>query len=71
MPKNMDNLLKKIQALPEERRRVILWSIVGVLALILFSLWYRNFKANLDNLNPQTINPEVVFMEQEIFQEVD
>ncbi|TFG35810.1 MAG: hypothetical protein E4H47_00540 [Parcubacteria group bacterium] len=59
----MDNFLKKIQGLPEERRRIILWSIVAVLALILLSWWFKNFKAKVDALQSQTSNPEVVSME--------
>jgi hypothetical protein len=59
----MDNYLKKIQDLPEERRKIILWSIVGVLAVILLFFWYKNFKAKLDSLNPQSNNPEFISME--------
>ena len=60
----MDNFLKRIQDLPEERKKIILWSIVAVLALILLSWWYKNFKAKLDALKPQGSNPEVISMEQ-------
>jgi len=61
----MANFLKRIQDLPEERRKTILWSIVAVLALILFFWWYKNFKAKLDALKEQSSNPEVISMEWE------
>ncbi|MCX6760826.1 MAG: hypothetical protein NTZ84_01865 [Candidatus Nealsonbacteria bacterium] len=62
----MPNFLKKIQDLPEERKKIILWSIVAVLALILLSWWYKNFKAKIDALQLQSSNPEVISMEREV-----
>jgi len=61
----MANFLKKIQDLPQERKKIILWSIVAVLAVILFSWWYKNFKAKLDALQSQSSNPEFISMKQE------
>jgi hypothetical protein len=49
----MPNFLKKIQGLSEERKRIILWSIVGVIALILFIWWAGNFKTRIEELNTQ------------------
>ena len=53
----MDNFLKKIQGLPVERKKIILWSIVAVLALILFLFWFRGFKAKVEKLQSQTSIP--------------
>lgn len=58
----MDNFLKKIQDLPEERKKTILWSIVAILAFVLLFWWYKNFKAKIDALQPQSSNPEVISM---------
>jgi hypothetical protein len=55
----MANFLKRIQDLPQDRKKIILWSIVAILALFLFSWWFKNFKAKVESLSPQTSNPEV------------
>jgi hypothetical protein len=61
----MANFFKRIQDLPEERKKIILWSIVAVLALILLSWWFNNFKAKMNALQSQGGNPEVISMERE------
>jgi hypothetical protein len=62
----MDNFLKKIQSLPEERKKTILWSIVGVIALILFIWWAGNFKTKIENLNAQGSNLKFPSIQEEL-----
>lgn len=50
----MDNFLKKIQDLPVERKKIILWTIVAILGIILFSWWFKNFKAKVESMQNQT-----------------
>lgn len=39
--------LKKIQNLPEEKRRIILWSIVIIVGFFIFALWIKNTQGKL------------------------
>jgi len=49
----MPEFLKKIQSLPEERKKIILWSIVAIIALILFVWWLNNFQTRLQSLQTE------------------
>jgi len=62
----MDNFLKKIQGLPEERRRTILWSIVAIIALVLFIWWAGNFKTKIEGLNAQGSNLKFPSLQEEL-----
>lgn len=42
-------LLKKLQELPQRIRKVILWSVVVVLAFCLLIWWFNNFQKNMVN----------------------
>lgn len=39
--------LKKAQSLPEKKRKLILWGIVAVLAIVLLGWWINNFQKRL------------------------
>jgi cytoskeletal protein RodZ len=43
-------LLQKLQGLPEERKKTILWVIVGLIAVALFIWWWNNFQARISGL---------------------
>lgn len=45
--------LKKIQELPEQKRKLILWFIIIVLSLCFFIFWFINTKKNLINFQGQ------------------
>lgn len=36
------NWLEKLRALPEKNKKIILWAVVAVLAIILGSFWVRS-----------------------------
>lgn len=36
------NFLKKVQTLPESKKKIILWSVVIIIGLALFILWVKN-----------------------------
>jgi len=40
-------LLKRVQSLPEKKRKIILWGIVAVLATLLLFWWTNNFQKRL------------------------
>jgi len=62
----MDNFLKKIQGLPEERKKIILWSIVAVIAVLLFFWWMRNFQTRIEALNAQGSNLKFPSLQEEL-----
>ncbi len=47
------DFLKKIQGLSEERKRIILWSVVGAIGLMLFFFWLKGFQAKIEAINSQ------------------
>ncbi|MFC1663713.1 hypothetical protein ACFL0A_01130 [Patescibacteria group bacterium] len=69
------NLLEKIQNLPELPKKIILWSIVFVIALVLFFWWIRNFQQKLkgfqkeefiEELKIPSLEQDIIFPELEI-----
>jgi hypothetical protein len=40
--------IKKLQGLPETQRKIIMWVIVGIFAVVLFSFWFNSLKKNLE-----------------------
>jgi hypothetical protein len=49
------NFLDKIRSLPEWQRKIILWVLVGLLALILFGFWIKNVKRKVENFPSKKI----------------
>ena len=43
------DFLKKLRVLPEKNKKIILWTIVIVIALVLFFFWFRNLGDKLAN----------------------
>jgi len=41
------NFLRRIQSLPESRKKIILWSVIIVIGLALFILWVKNAQEKL------------------------
>ena len=42
------DFLEKLRSLPELQKKLILWSVVIVLALTIFILWVRNVREKLE-----------------------
>jgi hypothetical protein len=40
----MNKFLEKIQNLPEDRRKIILWATVIILGLVFFTWYFKNIK---------------------------
>jgi hypothetical protein len=60
--KKIKTYLEKLQALEEKRKKIILWSIVAILALIMGFLWVRSvankvpqISQNIQNINIQEL----------------
>ncbi len=51
--------LQKLQKLPEDQKKVILWSVVIIIALITLSWWGTNFKNKLKNFNSENLNEQL------------
>jgi len=49
------NILEKLQSLPENKRRIILWSIVIILSLGLFFAWLQILKQKLSQIEKEKI----------------
>jgi len=53
------SFFKKIQNLPEEKRKIILWSIVIIFSLVLFSLWFQILKQRLNQIEKEKIKEQL------------
>jgi amino acid permease len=53
------SFIKKLQAKPKKERKIILWSIVIILALILGTLWIYSSYKNVENLKKRNIIDEL------------
>ena len=58
-------MLSRIQNLPEKIRKIILWIVMVIVALILFSLWINNFKQRIENFNKDQFLEETKINELE------
>jgi len=58
--------LERIQGLPERKKKIILWIVLAVLAVILFYFLLTNFGAKLKNLNSKNIQKELNIPELEM-----
>ncbi len=52
-------ILNKLQALPEKKKKIILWSIVIVMVVILFIFYIQNIKKKLENIRGEDIEQEL------------
>ena len=53
------SFLAKIQNLPENKRKIILWSIVIILSLGLFFAWFQILKQKLGQIEKEKIKEEL------------
>jgi type II secretory pathway component PulM len=53
------SFLKKIQNLPERKRKIILWSAVIIIGLILFVFWIKNVQQKLKIFEKEKIEQEL------------
>jgi len=58
--------LEKIQRLPEKKRKVILWSIVTVLAVSLLFWWLNSFQNRVKGFQKEELIEELNLPEIEI-----
>ena len=49
------DILTKLQNLPIKTKKIILWIIVGVLALFLFGWWVKNVKEKMSDIQKQEV----------------
>jgi len=57
------NFWEKLRNLPEFQKKLILWCVVGVVALTLFILWVINVKKNLQVFQPEELKKQFQFPE--------
>jgi len=50
------NFLRRIQSLPESRKKIILWSVIIVIGLALFILWIKNAQEKLKIFQGRGLN---------------
>ncbi len=53
------NVLHKIQNLPESKRKIILWIVVIVIGLLLFTWWIRNSQIKLKSFEIKKFKEEL------------
>jgi len=57
---NFKDFLLKLQNLPEQQKKIILWTIVGVLGLIMGYFWINSSIKRLENLDLSGVKlPEI------------
>lgn len=47
------NFLEKIQNLPEETKKIILWTVIVIIGLALFTLFIKNFQQQLKSFEAE------------------
>ncbi len=52
------SFFKKIQNLPEKKRKIILWLIVTIVGLILFGFWVENLQQKLKMFEGKRLKEE-------------
>lgn len=57
---NIRDFIKKLQNLPEKQRKIILWTIVIILALGLGSVWIKMTIDKFSKMEPIKINLDVL-----------
>jgi len=55
----INKFIKKLQKLPERTRRVILWSVVILIGLILAILWILNINRVIKNIKKEDLKKEL------------
>lgn len=57
------NFLKKVQNLPEEKKKIILWIVVGFFGVILFFYWIGTVEKSLSGFDKEKTMENVNFPE--------
>lgn len=52
------NFLTKIQNLPEKNRRIIFWSVVVIISLILLTFYVKNFQQRLKSFKIEEVKEQ-------------
>lgn len=55
------SFFKKLQNLPESKRKIILWVIVIIISLILFIFWVKNVQKTLKNFPKEELKEKLQF----------
>ncbi len=50
MPEKIRNFIEKLQSLPEIRKKIILFSVIGVFAIILGYFWVQSTRGNISKI---------------------
>jgi len=53
------DFFKKIQGLPEEKRKIILWSVTIIIGLLLFFAWFYSLKTQLKTFPKEKIFEQI------------
>jgi len=53
------SFLKKIQNLPENKKKLILWSIVIIIGILLFTFYFKNVQQRLKSLKSEEIKEQL------------
>ena len=59
------NILEKIQNLPEIKRKIIFWSLIVIVALVLLFFVFNNLKKSLAELETENLKEELKIPELE------
>lgn len=57
----IDQFIKKVQNLSTTKRKIILWSIVIVIGLVLLIFWFKNVQKTLKNFPKEGLKEKIQF----------
>ena len=58
-PGKIKSALEKLQSLPESQKKIILWVVVGILAVVLGGLWSIELRTNFAKIKENIKNVEL------------
>lgn len=57
----MKDFIKKIQSLPEQKRKIILWTIIFILGVGLFIFYFKNINQKIKSFQKEKFIEELKF----------
>ncbi len=63
---NFKDYLQKLQALPDKQKKIVLWTIVAILAIVMGYFWIRSAAKRLEDLGKSVKIPQIEMPQTEL-----
>jgi uncharacterized membrane protein YvbJ len=62
------DILQEIQNLPEQKKKIILWSVIIIIGVILLSFWFNNLQKKIKSFEMEELKEdlEIPSLEEEL-----